>query len=332
MLPSITRRRAIGITAAAAGLSLISGGSVARATGQLVEWRGSAMGAVATLRIHHHDRAAAERLIGRAITEMQRLERVFSLYRDDSALVRLNRQGMLIAPPIELVSLLAECRTYYELTGAAFDPTVQSVWTLFREHFAVGNADPSGPSDAALAERLTKVGFPHVTFDMDRIVFARRGMALTLNGIAQGYITDRVVQMLRLEGIDRSLVDMGEPRAMGPRPDGSPWRVGVAKPENPDEVGRTFDVVDKAVATSGAYGFRFDREGRFHHLIDPRTGRPGEKYRSVTVVMPTATAADALSTAFSLMNSEEITKIGEVLGVDDIYATTSAGQTVSFGG
>ncbi len=332
MFPSITRRRAIGITAAAAGLSLFPAASPTHASGQLVEWRGHAMGAVATLRIHHHDRAAANELIRRAISEMQRLERIFSLYRDDSALVTLNRNGVLVAPPPELVTLLSQCRTYGELTHGAFDPTVQPLWTLYREHFSNANADPAGPPDEAVAATLARVGFAHVTFNADRIVLPHRGMALTLNGIAQGFITDRVVEMLRLDGVEHSIVDMGEPRAMGSRPDGSPWRVAVANPDDPQSLGQAFDVIDKAVATSGSYGFRFDREGRFHHLIDPRTGRPGNRYRSLTVVLPTATAADALSTAFSFMNSAEIERTRQALGSGDIFAVTSSGQIETFGG
>jgi thiamine biosynthesis lipoprotein len=332
MFPSITRRRAIGITAAAAGLGLFPGASPMHASGQFVEWCGHAMGAVATLRIHHRDRAAANELIRRAVSEMQRLERIFSLYRDDSALAFLNRNGALVAPPPELVTLLSQCRTYCELTHGAFDPSVQPLWTLYREHFSNANADPAGPSDEALAETLELVGFEHLAFNGDRIVFPRRGMALTLNGIAQGFITDRVVEMLRLDGIEHSIVDMGEPRAMGSRPDGSPWRVAVANPGDPQSLGQAFDVVDKAVSTSGAYGFRFDQDGRFHHLIDPRTGRPGNRYRSMTVVLPTATAADALSTAFSFMSPGEIKKARSAMGSGEIQATTTAGQLVSFNG
>ena len=110
------------------------------------------MGAVATLQVHHHDRAAAERLIERSLAEVRRLEAVFSLYRDDSALVALNRQGILVAPPADLVALLAECRRYWELTGGAFDPTVQALWTLYRDHFSKPDADPQGPPEAALRE------------------------------------------------------------------------------------------------------------------------------------------------------------------------------------
>src|SRR5688500_15093894 len=101
-----TRRRVIGITAAAAGLSLVPLGRAVRAEARLVTWRGSVMGAIAMLQVHHADRATAERIVRKAVSEVRRLERIFSLYRDDSALVALNREGVLLAPPQDLVLLL----------------------------------------------------------------------------------------------------------------------------------------------------------------------------------------------------------------------------------
>lgn len=322
----LSRRRFIGISAAAAGLNLLPLGGKAGAQARLVSWQGQVMGAAATLQIHHHDRAAAERLIARALAEMRRLEQVFSLYRDDSALSVLNREGALIAPPAELVALLADCRRYFELTGGGFDPTVQALWVLYRDHFSRPGADPQGPPALALRTALARVGFDQVGFNKDRIVLHRLGMALTLNGIAQGYATDRVVALLRREGIASSLVDMGESRALGARPDGTPWRIGVADPDQPDRVGTTLDAVDQAVATSGAYGFRFDPAGRFNHLFDPRTGACAHMHGSVTAVMSTATAADALSTAFSLMAPADIGQALRRLGEGRADIVSASGE------
>jgi thiamine biosynthesis lipoprotein len=301
-------------------------GRAARAEARLVTWHGQAMGAVATLQVHHHDRAAAERLVERSLAEVRRLEGVLSLYRDDSALSTLNRQGFLVAPPAALVELLAECRRCWELTGGAFDPTVQALWVLYRDHFSRPGADPAGPSGPALREALERVGFDDVAFDANRIVLPRRGMGLTLNGIAQGYMTDRVVDVLRTGGIASSLVDMGEPRAMGSRPSGEPWRVGIADPDDPERISETLEAVDQAVATSGAYGFRFDPAGRFNHLLDPRTGASPHLHRSVTVVLPTATAADALSTAFSLLPPEEIRHTLQRLGKGQVHLVSASGE------
>jgi thiamine biosynthesis lipoprotein len=306
----ISRRRVIRISAAAAGLALIPFGRAVRCDAAApATWSGTALGAAASIRIHHRSTAEAERLIRRSLAEVRRLERIFSLYRADSALVELNTHRILVAPPPELVALLNECRTYCELTEGAFDPTVQPLWQLFAAHFSQAGADPAGPPAAALEPVLERVGYRHLIVGPDRVAFARRGMGLTLNGIAQGYITDRVVDLLRAGGVEQSLVDMGEMRALGNNPTGRPWSVGINHPEQPDVVLRTLDVVDQAVATSSGGALRFDAAGRFNHIFDPRTGGCAHGHRLVTVVMPSATAADALSTAFSILPDESALRI-----------------------
>jgi thiamine biosynthesis lipoprotein len=144
----------------------------------------------------------------------------------------------------------------------------------------------------------------------DRIALTRRGAAITLNGIAQGYATDRVVERLRSAGLSTTLVNMGEIRALGTRSEGKPWRVGLADPDKPGVLTETIDLIDQAVATSAGAGFRFDVKGRFTHLFDPVTGRSPSLYNTLSVVAPTAMEADALSTAFSLM---PVSRIEEVL-------------------
>jgi thiamine biosynthesis lipoprotein len=114
------------------------------------------------------------------------------------------------------------------------------------------------------------------------------------------------------------MVNMGEIRAIGSRPDGTPWRIGLADPEQPGQITETIDLADRAVATSAGAGFRFDRQGRFTHLFDPVTGRSPQFYRTVSVVAPTATEADALSTAFSLMPPWRI--VATLAGRGDIQA------------
>src|SRR5215216_4744935 len=194
---SLTRRRFVGVTAAAAGLGLVPLGNPVRAQADLVSWQGYAMGASATLQIHHQDGAAARRLVERGLAEIRRLEQIFSLYRDDSVLTALNRRGVLAAPPPDLIALLTASRHYFEMTGGAFDPTVQALWTLYWDHFSKPEADPQGPPESARLTALERVGFDRVIFDRNRVVLPRPGMALTLNGIAQGYATDRFVEILR---------------------------------------------------------------------------------------------------------------------------------------
>lgn len=329
MSRTISRRRFIGISAAAAGLALLPFGRGARAAASAVVWQGRALGAVATLQIHHRDRAAAEGLIQQAVTELDRLERLFSLYRGDSALVELNRRGVLNAPAQEMVALLDEARRISALTGGAFDPTVQPLWTLYATHFGKPDAAPEGPEAAEVETALSRIGLGHVLVSRDRVAFARRDMALTLNGIAQGYITDRIVALLREGGIEHSHVDMGEHGLIGARPDGGPWRVGIADPDRPQAVAATLEVVDQAVATSGGYGLRFDAQGRFNHLFDPRTGLSAKLYKSVTVIHPSAMAADALSTAFSLMPLDEITRALKTSGLGKAHIAALDGERLA---
>jgi thiamine biosynthesis lipoprotein len=266
------------------------------AAAHLVEWRGTSLGSLATIRIHHPDKAVAERLVSQVVAEARRLEQVFSLYREDSTLCELNRNGALAAPPAELSDLLVTCDRFWHLTGGVFDPTVQPLWRCYAHSFSArGEAPTAAEREAA----LKLVGWNKVLFDRDRVVLARPGMGLTLNGIAQGYITDRVLEQLRSGGIETCLVDMGEIRSLGEDQDGHLWRIVIE-----DASGKTssaISVPNKAVATSGAYGFCFDAPGWCNHLFDPRTGGCAIPSRTITVVSESATAADALSTAFTLM-------------------------------
>lgn len=312
MVEPITRRRAMTIMAAAAGLPLIPFAEAALAAVEPVVWKGQALGAPATLILNHPDRAKAERLVTRVISEVDRLESVFSLYRKDSTLTELNLMGALAAPPGELVALLETCRDTWKASGGAFDPSVQPLWSLYARHFSTPGSDPAGPSRQQLDETLPLVDFAGVRFNRDRIALPRPGMALTLNGIAQGYITDRVVALLRGEGITSSLVSMGESRAIGAKADGSPWRIGLGETEDEATPDTVAAIIDRAVATSSASGFHFDTASRFGHILDPRLGSTAPKYRRMTVIAPDATTADAYSTAFSLLEPDAIRAILDV--------------------
>jgi len=157
---------------------------------------------------------------------------------------------------------------------------------------------------------------------------ARAGMAVTLNGIAQGYVTDRVAALLRAHGMDHVLIDLGETRALGAHPDGRPWRVGLADPGDPDRIAEQVPLADMALATSGGYGTRFEASGRHNHLIDPRSGICAPADRSVSVVAPDATTADAASTALSLLPFDEIRPVLLRLGATAAYVVGPQGAVL----
>jgi thiamine biosynthesis lipoprotein len=304
---NLTRRRMIAIAATAAGSALLS--SRGTRADDAVRWRGSALGAQVSLEIYHPDRALAEYLVRECLAEVRRLEQQFSLYQQQSAICMLNRTGLLVDPGKDMVSLLRTSLYFSDLTGGAFDPTVQPLWTVHADHFSSERPDPGGPSVELISSALDKVGHKGLLVSDDRVALVRRGAAITLNGIAQGYATDRVVDLLRNAGVSTTLVDIGELRAIGARPDGRPWRVGLADPEGPGKMTEILELIDRSVATTAGAGFRFDPLGRFTHLFNPATGRSPALYRTVSVIAPTATEADALSTAFSLIPASRIREI-----------------------
>ena len=298
---AVTRRRFITIAAAFAGASALPAPGRA-AIGEAVRWRGVVMGAEASILLYAPSREVGRALIAACRDEIARLENEFSLYRPRSSLSRLNAAGTLAAPSLDFYRLVEDCRLYHHASGGAFDPTVQPLWPLYAA------AGAGGPAAGDLAAARALIGFDGVNATTDRISFRRPGMAMTFNGIAQGYVTDRVADLLRRRGATDVLLDLGEIRALGSHTDGRPWRVAVPGFDDP------LTPADEAVATSAPSGTVFDATGRAHHLFDPATGESASHLAQVTVVAPTATAADALSTALAIVPLERAQQVLDSAG------------------
>ena len=293
-----TRRRALRIFAAIAGLPLMI--ATLRATapkGQLHLWQGEVLGAPSEVSLWHTDAAFARATILKMRREIDRFERIFSLYRPDSEISRLNETGKLIKPSRDFRKLVEESQRLGELSGGAFDISVQPLWRLYEAHFwSLTKIQPDiGTKARDVAHAL--VDFRRIDSGATSIAFARAGMAITLNSIAQGYITDAIADMLRNEGFESAVVDLGEFRTIGHHPDGRPWRLGIRNGRRLSSVDRTVELEDMALAVSGGYGTTFESTGRFHHIFDPRTGASANTLVDVAVIGPSATAANGLATA-----------------------------------
>jgi thiamine biosynthesis lipoprotein len=322
MTVRITRRRAITVLAAATGLPLLVKARDAQA--RLYRWEGTTLGAPSSIQLYHKDEAKARAAVTDSLAELARLEAMFSVYRADSTLSALNRDGVVDNAPAEFMEMLSRAKALAEASGGIYDPTIQPVWQLYLSHFTAATIDPAGPSAKDLAGALALVDWRGIEIDTAkaRVALARPGMAVTLNSGAQGYITDKVAAVLRRHGFENMLVDMGEPRALSTRPDGSAWRIGISNPANPDKAITEIDVVDKAVSTSGGYGTLFDADGRFTHLIDPRTGKTAPAMLGVSVVAETAAIADGLSTAMLLVPEDRRQGVLRAAGgLSAIYVT-----------
>lgn len=279
----LTRRRLIAISAVLAVQP-----AAARADTRTARlWTGQALGARASIRLDHPD---GEAIAARVMAEIDRLENILSLYRPQSALSRLNREGRLAAPPFELLECLSLAGTVHRASGGRFDPTVQPLWALWAESAASG-----GRPDADALERVRGVtGWGKVELDAAAVTL-RPGMALTLNGIGQGYVADRVAALLEAEGLTDILIDTGELRALGGNAAGEGWPARL-------ETGGRLALYQRALATSAPLGTTFDQTGKDGHILDPATGLPAPaRWRSISVSAPSAAIADALATAACLM-------------------------------
>jgi thiamine biosynthesis lipoprotein len=297
MRADLTRRRVLSILAAGVALPKLAYANAP----EPFRWQGIVLGAEADLTLYAADRGQAGEALAAALAEVTRLEAIFSLHQPDSALRRLNRDGRLDAAPFELQALLSQALQLAAASEGRFEPTIQPLWRLYADHFAEADADPAGPSEDALAAARRMVDYRGIRIDEDAIVFDRPGMQVTLNGIAQGYISDRIGALLDARGFSHALVNLGEALALDRRADGSAWTIGVPAPDDRARLVTELEISGGAVATSAARGMLFDADGRFNHIIDPKRLACADPDRSITVLAPNAAIADGLSTLGALL-------------------------------
>lgn len=314
----ITRRRALVILASAMAFP----GSARAASIRPFEWRGMALGADARLLLWAADRELAHEAIGSCVAEIERLEQVFSLHRPSSEISRLNRHGVLAPPSHDMIRLLHLGRRMNRLTEGLFDPTVQSLWELYADWYA-GRPEREPPQESTVAAARGRVGIEKIDIGTARVA-CRDGARITLNGIAQGYITDRAADLLRARGWKHVLIDLGELRALDAKPDGAPWRIGIR------ETGQKLPVADAALATSAGGALRFGLSGSTNHIFNPRTGHSSAIWRAVTVRHASAAVADALSTALVSATPAQVERIARAQKGARIWATRTDGSVTEY--
>ncbi len=286
----LTRRRFMSICATAGALSTLPCG-LAFASLPLHRWNGILLGSYVSLTLAHPSKQHAERIFALCVNEIKRLENIFTLYDSHSELSRLNKEGVLNNPSPEMLEILKSAKTYNQLTDGAFDITVKAL--------------EDGQSD------LTLVSMSNLEIG-DSIRFIKPNIGITLNGIAQGYITDRITNLLRQEGLSNVLVELGEKRAIGAHPEGRPWLL------KPDQQQDAIPLIDQALATSALHSPNTGSP----HIYDPKTGKAARTHKTISVRANTATMADALSTGFMSMSNEQIKRLQNTRkDIYDVYIT-----------
>lgn len=273
------------------------------------------------------DQAQGNAAIEAVLAEMRRVDEAMSTYKPTSELSIVNARAAQepIKISAELFDLLSTALEYSRITDGAFDITYASVGYMydFRKHIH--------PDEKQIAAALPGINYRHVELDKKNstVHFARPGVRIDLGGIGKGHAVDRGIAILQARGIDHALVTAGgDSRIIGDR-FGQPWVVGIRHPDRKDEVIARIPLEDAALSTSGDYERYFDEGGvRYHHIIDPKTGRSASKVRSATIIGPTATRTDGLSKTAFVLGPEKAIEIYNRLDDIDAVLVTPEGKVL----
>ena len=255
------------------------------------------------LSIYAKNKKAAKSIADAAIAAVNQLERRYSRYLPKSLLTKINESagdpsGMAVDE--ETAALLDYAQACYEQSDGLFDVTsgvLRRVWD-FKE--------AKLPSKEQIERTLALIGWDKVDWDTPRIALPVPGMELDFGGVVKEYAADACASFCRSRGIKHGMINMGgDVHIIGPHPDGSPWKIGIQNPENPEEIATTVDLKHGGLASSGDYQRFIDINGqRYSHILNPKTGWPVQGLRAVTVIAPQCLVAGSTSTIAMLKGND----------------------------
>ena len=276
------------------------------------------MGTAISVELWCAERGAGEAAIDAVMHEMHRIDRAMSPHKPDSELSRINREAALGAVKLsgEMAILLAQAERFAQLTEGAFDITYAAVGQLYDYRRGVR------PTGAELAQARRLVGHAKLLLDTraGTVRFAEAGMRIDLGGFAKGHAVDNAARILASHGIRHANVAAGgDSRVIGDRR-GRPWTIGIRDPRRAAAMVAVLPLADVSISTSGDYERFFENDGeRFHHLIDPATGRSPASVASVTVLADDGLTSEALSKAVFVRGvAHGLALIDALPGVDAI--------------
>ena len=317
----MTRRQAIYFVGGL--LPVLGGGGLSgcvtrpkNAPGQV--WDGEALGAPASIRLVGASDDLAQKAFALAQTIINQMRQRFSLYDPHSEISKLNRHGALSAASSDFIALLRTAKQVSVLTQGAFDITVQVLWNAAQGIQKQGLS--SQQADQVLAKARALTGFDKVHIEGQRVWFETPGMAITLNGIAQGYITEKVATVLAGLGAYSGLVNIGEFQAFGPKR----FTIGIADPVNVLDIIETVHLRRAGLATSSPKGGYIS--DTLSHIFSPAGLAPS--FLSASVVHPSATLADGLATAFTLMDLAAIKKTAKKSGAQKVLLVSANSELI----
>ncbi len=261
----------------------------------------------------------SEAAIEAGMAELRRLDAMMSLYKDGSEITKVNlaagKKPVKVSP--EMMEVMERAAEISELSGGVFDITVGPLVVLWQMRLKEGKV----PTDAEIERVRPLVNYKNVVLDRDAstIFLKRPGMIIDLGGM-KGYTADRVAAIFRQRGIRNAVIAVaGDIWVMGHRDDGRPWKIGVQHPRERDKTLTVLELSDKYISTSGDYErFVIREKKRYHHIIDPRTGKPSRGIISVTLIGDKGAVIDPLTKVPFILGPEEGMKIVQKIGAEAI--------------
>ena len=267
-----------------------------------------------------------------AISEVKRIENLVSDWIPTTQISQVNQNAGIkpIKVDQEVFDLVERAIKISKLTSGAFDISYASMDKIWKFDGSMKQM----PTEEAIKKSVEKVGYQNIILNpTDKTIFLKnKGMKLGLGGIAQGYIADKIKEVLQEKGCTSGLVNVsGDINTWGKQPNGQPWTVGIINPMNKNKVFATFILDESAVETSGSYEkFVIFKGKRYSHIIDPRTGYPASGIVSVSVFAKQTELADALATGIFVLGIEVgLDLVNQLNGIDCIIVDDKGGVHVS---
>lgn len=275
--------------------------------GQIIHKRKLAMlGSPFEVTVVAKDSVKANQYIDLAVGEVKRIENLISDWIPATQIAEVNRNAGIKAIKVdaEVFNLVGRAIKISQITSGAFDITYASMDKVWK----FDGSMKTMPTAEVIKKSVAKIGYQNIILDKkEQTIFLKlEGMKLGLGGIGQGYIADKVKELLLSKGCLSGLVNVsGDINAWGKQPDEKPWTVAIVNPLNKNKVFASFSLEDSAVETSGSYEKYVVFNGiRYSHIIDPRTGYPATGIVSVSVFAKQTEIADALATGIFVLGVE----------------------------
>ena len=277
------------------------------------------MGTDVTITVVARSSKEGEAAIDAGMTELRRLDAMMSLYKDDSEITMVNlaagKNPVKVSP--EMIEVMERAVEVSRLSAGVFDVSIGPLVVLWQMRLKEGKV----PTDDEIARARSLVNYRNIVIDgkASTIFLKKPGMILDLGGI-KGYTADRAAAIIKKRGIDNAVIAVaGDIWVLGQREDGTPWRIGVQHPRDRDKILTVLDLKDKYISTSGDYERFVIRDNkRYHHIIDPRTGKPSKGVISATLIGDKGALIDPLAKVPFILGPAEGIKIVKKLGAEAI--------------